>query len=438
MPDAKKTDVLNQAVLALVFTLAFAIFFAPELSLPLQLVPLGLFAALVFCKALWSDSLLTALTGFFDTDGLLYVIFLSVLMLGASFESSFEEAFEFALLLSICLVLARIYMTLVPIREVLEAFYWSAILSLLIFVPLTFGMLIQSVATLEKFTAFNFHPNLLALQLAAYLCVMVWKLMTGGWFMKVLSGFVGTVCIIVIFLSSSRGALVGIVAGGGFVIGVVLVDAAKRHQKRTFRVSAIVLALLAVLFAVVQNLESTQEVLATVDKILDLSSPGRGLDSGMTGRVDVWQEVLRVLRDGSWLFGHGVRSSDAVWTYEPKIDNSYLVILYDMGVVPLILITWRFVRMLRGATRNYFCAIDDEQKQFHLTCGMFLVVLLVTSIVERSLFAVGNPFSLLAFLFFATPTRSLELQGDRSMLYPQRSGLLQDGSISAPRPNQES
>ena len=94
--------------------------------------------------------------------------------------------------------------------------------------------------------------------------------------------------------------------------------------------------------------------------------------------------------------------------------------------------------MLRGATRNYFCAIDDEQKKLHLTCGMFLVVLLVTSIVERSLFAVGNPFSLLAFLFFATPTRSLELQGDRSMLYPQRSRLLQDGLISAPRPDQQS
>jgi hypothetical protein len=147
----------------------------------------------------------------------------------------------------------------------------------------------------------------------------------------------------------------------------------------------------------------------------------------MTGRVDVWKEVLRVVKDGSWLFGHGVRSSDSVWSHDPQIDSSYLVILYDMGVVPLILITWRFVSMLRRTVRNSFRAIDDDQRKLHLVCSMFLVVLLATSIVERSLFAVGNPFSLLAFLFFATPIRSFELPGARSMVLPRRSTLIQNG-----------
>ena len=427
MLDAKKSEFLNQAALAIVFTVSFAVFFAPELSVPLQLAPLGLFAALVICKTLWSPSLLTAFAGFFDTDGLLYVIFLSALMLGCSFGSSFEQAFQFALLLSICLVLARIYMTVVPIKEVLEGFYWSAILSLLIFLPLTFEMLIQSAMTFERFWPFNFHPNLLALQLAAYLCVMVWKLMTGGWFLKVLSGSLGIVCFVVMFLTSSRGAILGVVAGGTLVVGATLHNAVKQDRKRTLKKGALVFAVLAILFIVALNLESTQESYAAAVQMLALSNPNRGLDSGMTGRVDVWKEVLRVVKDGSWLFGHGVRSSDSVWSHDPQIDSSYLVILYDMGVVPLILITWRFVSMLRRTVRNSFRAIDDDQRKLHLVCSMFLVVLLATSIVERSLFAVGNPFSLLAFLFFATPIRSFELPGARSMVLPRRSTLIQNG-----------
>jgi O-antigen ligase len=410
---AKKGSVLNQIVLALVFTLSFIIYFAPALTVSLQLAPLVAFAALVFCKALSADSLITALAGFLEIDGLLYVVFLSVLMLVSSFESSYGEAIQFALLLSICLLLARIYMTLVPIREVLEAFYWSAIVSMLIFLPLSFSTLIQSAMTLERLKAFNFHPNGLALQLSAYICVMIWKVMTGGRFAKIFSGAIASVCIVIIFLTSSRGAIVGVLAGAGFAICIVLANAVKQDRKKTLRSVGMVLALLAAGTVVLQNVESIKEAYEVVDHLLALSTSDRGLDSGMTGRVDIWHEVLRAVSDGSWLFGHGVRSSDAVWSYDPKIDNSYLVILYDMGIVPLSLITWRFVTVLGRTTRNCFGTIDDDEKKLQLACGMFLVVLLVTSIVERSLFAVGNPFSLLAFLFFVTPTRCLEMRGRR-------------------------
>ena len=186
-----------------------------------------------------------------------------------------------------------------------------------------------------------------------------------------------------------------------------------------------VVTLLAAFFVLVSNMDSTRDAYAVLDQVLSLSTPDRGLDSGMSGRVDMWHEALRVFSDGTWLLGHGVRSSDAAYTY-PMIDNSYLVILYDMGVVPLILIAWRFVSILLRVARNAFRAADKDFRGLYIACGMFLVVLLVTSIVERSLFAVGNPFSLLAFLFFATPTRCLELHGNGSMIHRQRSTLIQD------------
>lgn len=416
MLDAKKSSVLNQTALALVFTLSFTIYFAPELSISLQLVPLLVFAALVFCKALTSDSLITALAAFLDIDGLLYVAFLSLLMVACSLSSAYEDALRFALLLSTCLVLARIYMTLVPIREVLEAFYWSAIVSMFIFVPLSFGILVQSAISLGRLQAFNFHPNGLALQLAAYLCVMVWKFSTGGWFSKALCSILGLISVIVVFLTSSRGTIVALLAGCGFVVIIVFRKAFKRDRKKTLWTTGLLLASLTALCVLMTQLESAQDAYGAVDQMLALSSKDRGLGSGMTGRVDVWQEVLRATSDGSWLLGHGVRSSDTVlWPFNQAIDNSYMVILYDMGIVPLILITWRFGSLLRRAAQNCLGQVHVDEKLW-LACGLFLVVLLVSSIFERYLFAVGNPFSLLAFLFFAAPNRALTQEDGRGLV----------------------
>jgi len=239
---AKKGSILNQAALAALFTLSFVIYFAPELSISVQLAPLVLFAALVFCKAIASDSLITAMAAFLDIDGLLYVALFSLLMVGCSLSSPSEDALRFALLFSACLGLARIYMTLTPIEEVLEAFYWSAIVSIFVFVPLSFEILIKSAMNLERLDTFNFHPNGLALQLAAYLCVMVWKFSTGGWLSKAICSILGIVSVIVVFLASSRGAIVAILAGCGFLISIVFCKAVKRDRRRTLRLSAVFLA----------------------------------------------------------------------------------------------------------------------------------------------------------------------------------------------------
>jgi len=401
--------VLHRIVLVSVFTLSFLTYFAPELSITLQAAPLALFALLVLFKAVSSDSLLTVLAGFFETDSLLYVIFLSALMFLASFQSPFDKAVQFSFLLSISLIFARIYMTMVPIHEVLEAFYWSAILSILIFLPLSLATIIHSILTFERFSPFNFHPNLLALLFAGYLCVMIWKCMKRSWPSRILSGSLGLVCVGGIFLASSRGAIVGIAAAGVFGAALTIFGASKQRRKKLLGAVLVTGILLLALLMSVQNLESTQNFYTALDQVLALSSPDRGLDSGMTGRVDVWQAALRVFNNGTWLLGHGLRSSDAAFI-SPSIDNSYLVILYDMGLLPLMLITWRFTTILSRVVRKYFRADHESSRHLYLTCSMFLVVLLVTAIVERSLFAVGNPFSLLAFLFFATPTSIFECE----------------------------
>lgn len=393
---------LNRILLTLVFTLSFLTYVVPEVTVPVQMAPLILFAGLVFFKVICSNSLLRAVGSLFKLDAIYFVFFLSVFILATSIESTYDKSFTLAGLICICLVLARLYMTVVPIREVLEAYFWSGILCMVIFIAVGFTALMRSIETLERFTPFSFHPNLLAFLLAGYFCVMVWKFISGGWGMKILCGLVGFACLAIIFFAASRGSLVGIFVGLLFIVGMEFVRANKGQRKKILRFSLLGAALLLGLFLYVQNLEGTHTTLSYVDEVLQLSDDYRGYSTGLSGRLVRWEETLRVFTDGTFLIGRGLRYTDL--SEATIIDNSYLVILYEVGLVPLVLITWRFFDILRRFIGAYFRAMTQSQRLFALAGSLLLVVFMVTNIVDRYLFGVGNPYSLVAFMLFATPT----------------------------------
>jgi hypothetical protein len=378
---------------------------ASELSTSLQLAPLVLFAALVCLKALWSGSVINVVWSLFELDGLVFVLFVSLLMIASSLASDSATSFETALIISVCLVLARIYMIMVPVAEVLEAFFWSGILSVAMLMTLSFAAFMQSIETLERFSPFSFHPNLLAFLLAGYFCAMVWKFITGSWRMKILTGLFGSLCLVITFFASSRGSIVGILAGCLFVAGIAIVRIDRDARKTLLRPGLAGVAVLLGLFLYIGNLEWTRRTYEYADQVLQLSQEYRGIDSGFSGRFDKWNATINVLSDGSWVVGKGIRSSDSM--QDNLIDNSYLVILYEMGLIPLLLITWRFLDVSRRFFGGYFRSTCSEQKYVCFACGLFMVVFLVNNIVARFLFSVGNPYSLAALLFFATPTSRL-------------------------------
>jgi hypothetical protein len=405
---------LNRIVLTLVFTLSFLEFMAHDLTLTLQLVPLILFAVLVFFKVLWSESVLKAVGSLFDLDGLLFVFFLSAFIVAPSLASDYEKSPTFSLFLCLCLVLARLYMAVVPIPEVLEAFFWSGLLSIGIFVPLSFAGFMQSMATFERFSPFSFHPNLLGFLLVGYLCAMVWKFMTGVWRLKILTGLVGSVYLIVIFFASSRSAIVAIAAGCVFIVVMEFLRATIQQRKRFMQMSLLVTsALLLVIVVFVQNSERAANAFNFFDQVLQLTNDYRGVGTGFSGRLDRWQQVMHRFSDGTFLVGKGIRYTDL--SESQAIDNSYLVILYEVGVVPLILIMWRYLSILRRFLRAYLRTDDQVERRFYLAGGLLLVVLLVSNFAERYLFGVGNPYSLIAFLLFASPTNQVDRCFNASM-----------------------
>jgi hypothetical protein len=408
----------NRVLLTLVFTLSFMSYMAPDLSTSVQLAPLGLFAALVFFKVIWSDSVLNAVSSLFELDGLLFVFFVSILILAPSFASSSDKSLGFSLAIVVCLVLGRIYMAVVPVIEVLEAFFWSGAISITLFVPLSLANFLQSIQTLERFSPFSFHPNLLAFLLAGYFCVMVWKFMTGSLWMKIFSGLLGFVCLVIIFFASSRGSILGVVCGCATAGGLLILRARKEGHLQLRRVALAcgVLLLGFVLFH--QSFAWTEDLYSYVDKVLAVTDSYRGVDSGFTGRFDKWGATLDVLSGGGWMLGHGIRASDS---QEQLIDNSYLVLLYEIGLVPLVLITWRFLSISKRFFDAYLLSTERKQQIFYLSSLMLLVVFLVNNFVARFLFSIGNAFSLVALLLFLSPASRLVSSSEPARMGPTRA-----------------
>jgi O-antigen ligase len=298
----------------------------------------------------------------------------------------------------------------VPVRDVFLSFCWSGLLSVPLFVVLGSQEIIQSVTTLGRLTPFNFHPNLLAYLHAGYFAALTWKFMTCGWRGKVFTGLVAFACLFIIFFASSRGSLVALAVGCGFILSLA---ALRQIRNRTMTMSHPFIwagTVVVVIGIASPQLKYVENAYGFVDDVLQLSNSERGIGSGLTGRTAMWTETMKVFSDGSWITGHGVRSADA-WaaTREASIDNSYLVILYDLGLVSILLITGRFVYILFTLVKSYLRAIQDGQRMLYLGMTLVMVVFLVNNIVERDMFAVGNPFSLFAMLLFITPSPRLRL-----------------------------
>jgi len=390
----------NRIALTMVFTLSFASYLAPDLTLWRQIAPLVLFALIVVFRVFFSKDLLSALESLFAIDSLLFVLFVSLLVIVPSMQSEFDKSFAFSIVLSSCLILARLYMAVVPVSEVLEAFFWSGVIAVTVFLPLVFTNLLESIRTLSRFTAFSFDPNLLAFVLGGYFCSMVWKFLSGGWIIKLIAAPIGIVCLIVMFFASSRGSILGIIGGCSVIAAIWVAHMPKRERARSVRLALWGVALIMTAFILVQRLEWVEDTYAFVDKVLQLTDAGRGIDSGFTGRFDKWQETVNSLKDGTWLLGHGIRSSDSM---PQLIDNSYIVSLYEIGFVPVALICVRFLANLRRFMKAHSRVTDPRQAQLLLGCTLLMVSFLLNNFVARYLFAVGNPYSFLAILLFVAP-----------------------------------
>ena len=157
-----------------------------------------------------------------------------------------------------------------------------------------------------------------------------------------------------------------------------------------------------------------------LEGILQINSRTRGVGSGGSGRTDLWNQGLATLfSDPSLLiFGGGLRSSDI-----PNIgfstEDSYITILLDSGLFAgsaLIAVLFYCPMKAMSLSRSS----DNDRRQLILVSSFF-AFLLVESIFNRYLLAIGNPMSL--FVLMSIVSLAVHAKATAQLKAKQAPGL---------------
>ena len=202
----------------------------------------------------------------------------------------------------------------------------------------------------------------------------------------------------IIVLASSRGSIAAVAIALIFGLGIGYYSNRQLLSAR-LRLVAAGLATLGVLggfaFAFYFDESRIDDVGQLVETYLAITDPYRGVDSGLTGRLDAWVDTLDLIsRDQPWLIGSGYRTGgEAQLGF--NIDNGYLTLLFEMGLAATLIIVSLYVRALTIALRECL-SNQDGRRYLGLGFSVFLIFVLTNNVVARYLFGMGNPVSILA------------------------------------------
>jgi hypothetical protein len=369
--------------------LSFATYFSEELQAPVQFIPLGVFAAFVLLQLSfpkrWPKH-----ASLFAGEGCAILWLVPLFTFVASMESRYDKSIQYWALNAGVLFLARLLAARVSVRDMLEGFFWSGIVCLGLLLLFAGSSLVQAIDTLARFSDYGFHPNTLGFIFAGFFAVSVWKVRAGRWIEKICAGLVAAGCLVIVFFASSRGSLVAV---GVSLMAISLLYCLRNRKLKSLAALSVLLLVLSWQIIQTSGFGTASDY---TDTVLQLSAGERAMDSGMTGRLGHWRDTWSRLSNGSWSYGNGVRASDGL---PFAVDNGFLVLLYDMGIVPWLLIIGRFAMLVCRFSHRYFSSGRDLDLAYLFVISVFLV----NNIVERYLFGVGNPFSLMVFILLVSP-----------------------------------
>jgi O-antigen ligase len=129
------------------------------------------------------------------------------------------------------------------------------------------------------------------------------------------------------------------------------------------------------------------------DKILQLSDPNRGMQSGFTGRASAWRETLELFYNHP-LFGVGYRENDQYLTSAAGAHNAYLATLADVGLFGAS----AYLLLMFGGLLAALSKAVARPTPGRLMAAAFLSAFVVNGLFERNALNVGNFYSVLAIV----------------------------------------
>jgi exopolysaccharide production protein ExoQ len=201
--------------------------------------------------------------------------------------------------------------------------------------------------------------------------------------------------VAIVLATGARGGLAALAASAALLIGETLVF---DRGKRAFLLVALAVAGLVVLLFF-------GPLFAYVTHVLELDSATRGLDSGGTGRFELWARGADAILDmnAAMLIGGGFRSANPDYIGF-STESSYVTLTLEFGLVGALLLLsqlWRWLQPACGAGQDLFFV------------RWLILFMLLESVVNRYLIAVGNPISLMFLMVLMAGEVELAARGGR-------------------------
>ena len=280
-------------------------------------------------------------------------------------------------------------------EEIMACALISIVLTLVIVTTIYLGSLLETLrpGALNRwelrFAPFNMHPNLAGYVYGGFIVIVLFSNTARlGRFAIYLKFALVTLCMIVILAASARGGLLALFA-------TLLIYSARtviRGGKQTKYV--LIVASTAGLMALFYY----EKILTYLTEILELELSTRGVDSGGSGRFELWQQGISVITSRTWeiYIGSGLRSaSEGILGFHT--ENSYITICIEFGIAfSLVLLLYLFYLVFRVHKIERFKGREFDRFVFY--CALFAMI---QSVFNRYLMAIGNPFSLIFLIILS-------------------------------------
>ena len=326
---------------------------------------------------------------------ILEICLLPIVIISAitSFATNNIYSFQFSIIfLLYCFALSLITRA-INLTEILDVFAYT-ILAIVLTVLITqhqelinaMFSAMSSYDVLQRFRPLNMHPNLTGMVYGgAAICLVFKGLYCDQLKQKIL--FLSTACICITFIlaASARAALVALI----IVSIICLYTFIKNLDKKRF---TYLVTGLGCLFLI--GLLYSDTTFNFLSEMLEFDSDTRGVDSGATGRTELWALGASTILDDTsrLLFGYGLRSSEAS-RIGFSLESSYLTLLFEIRIFSTVL----FLFLVYTAIRLAMKISESEGENgigAYYSIAMLLIFLLLQSVFNRYLIAIGNFYSL--------------------------------------------
>jgi exopolysaccharide production protein ExoQ len=199
----------------------------------------------------------------------------------------------------------------------------------------------------------------------------------------------GALCsCLFVLAASARSSLIALAVAA--VVAITLEFGVRRvFALKWVKIGAVVFAIVGLVFS--------DKIGAYFDRMLALESDTRGLASGGSGRTGLWARGIATLFEDpmTFAFGGGFRSSSSD-LIGFSTESSYITILLDSGAFIGAAIIFVFCYSPIKALR--ITSPENRHSSSLILLASFMTFLIVESVFNRYLLAIGNPTSLMSLL----------------------------------------